>query len=112
LLLAALAALGPAQPSAAVLPCNNWDNTSGDWQQLGHWSLGHVPTSGEAACITAPGDYTVSVQGTQSAGGLTLGGATGTQTVELDGTIANGNATLTLSDQGNGSDGVLANGVV
>ncbi|MDX6667740.1 MAG: hypothetical protein QOK04_1120, partial [Solirubrobacteraceae bacterium] len=67
LLLVALAALGPA--TAAALPCNNWNGGDGNWNVPGNWSLNHTPQAGEAACITSPGTYTVSVTTTAMLGG-------------------------------------------
>jgi hypothetical protein len=59
LLAIALAALGVTP--AAALPCNNWNGGDGNWNIASNWSLNHTPSSGEAACITATGTYTVSV---------------------------------------------------
>ncbi|MEA2469788.1 MAG: hypothetical protein QOE38_787 [Thermoleophilaceae bacterium] len=63
----ALAALGVTP--AAALPCNNWNGGDGNWNIASNWSLNHTPQAGEAACITAPGTYTVSVTTTAMVGG-------------------------------------------
>lgn len=85
---------------------------SGSWSDLANWTAG-VPTSATQACITLAGTYTVSVRGSANvAGGITLGGSSGTQTLELAGDAGNGFAELVLSSQGSGSSGVLAHGVV
>jgi len=96
----------------AVPTCDtSWANpTSGFWDVAGNWTNG-VPGAGSNACITPAGTYTVAVRGgTNAAAGLTLGGASGTQTLEVSGSMGAGNATLTLISQGTASDGVLVNG--
>lgn len=68
---------------------DSWTNTSGgSWFEGASWSTGSPPKEGEEACITAPGTYTVAM--TQAAEGvmvkaLTIGGASGTQTLSVGG---------------------------
>ncbi len=69
---------------------------SGLWGTPGNWSNG-VPTTSDSVCITVPGTYTVTVGYYQTtgnvispvtvsqAGSLTLGAASGTQTLDVSG---------------------------
>ena len=62
----------------------------------GDWSTGKVPSSTQNACITASGTYTVTLNGSQSVGTLTLGGAgSGTQSLDVQG-ISGSSATLSI----------------
>ncbi len=83
----ALVVLGPiAVPAAhAGGACTDtWTNTGGgDWNTAADWSEGTVPTISDVACITNPGTYTVTLSTTETVGGLTLGGTTGSQTLEI-----------------------------
>jgi fibronectin-binding autotransporter adhesin len=82
---------------------------SGNWDDATKWTSG-VP-NGVNACITVAGTYTVTVRGGgNSAAGVTLGGSSGTQTLTVVGSAANGSAVLALSSQGVSSNGVLARG--
>jgi uncharacterized repeat protein (TIGR01451 family) len=45
-------------------------------------------------CITRPGKFTVAMVGTRSVNSMTLGSATGSQTLEIDGSCVEGAATL------------------
>ena len=84
LLLMMLGALGAAT-SAHAASCDTWKNaTSGSWTEGVNWSTGAAPTSGESACITEPGTYTVTAKGAAiTVKSLTLGGASGTQTLAV-----------------------------
>ena len=83
-------ALGALAVSAAVAQaaCNKtWIGGSGDWSEAGHWSPSGAPESSESACITEAGDYTVTLHaGGGNVGSLTVGGSSGVQTVQVDGT--------------------------
>jgi hypothetical protein len=83
----------------------------GEWGTGANWSNG-VPDGGKRACILAAGTYNVTLRGTQNAMGLTLGGASGVQTLSLTGASATGIGRLNLFDQGNGSEGIGENGVL
>jgi hypothetical protein len=118
LLLAALAlasclGLAPwagAATTAASSCDTSWKSAaSGFWDVAGNWTAG-VPDNTKNACITLAGTYTVTVRGGRNANGITLGGASGQQTLQLVGDTANGGASLTLQNQGSASDGVLAHG--
>jgi hypothetical protein len=62
-----------------------WINTSGgDWNVAGNWSPNQVPGATNTAVINAPGTYVVTVNDTESAASLTLGGGTGVQTLQVN----------------------------
>ncbi|HXU77772.1 MAG TPA: hypothetical protein VN794_14455, partial [Methylomirabilota bacterium] len=73
-----------------------WIGGSGDWNAGGNWSTGLVPTAADNTFITNAGSYTVTVpEGTTAtAGTLTVGGTSGTQTLAID------RATFTLNGNG------------
>src|ERR1019366_2726860 len=68
---------------------DNWTNTAGGaWSTATDWSKGTVPGVTDVACITLAGTYTVTMSGTASIASLTLGAASGTQTLEIEGSGA------------------------
>jgi hypothetical protein len=78
--------------ATAAEACNdNWQGGSGSYNEAGHWSLGHVPRGepGESVCITESGTYKVTlgghVEATGVPGSITVGGSSGTQTLEVVG---------------------------
>lgn len=76
----------------------SWNNPTG-----GNWNTGTVPGATDDVFITLDGTYTVTLNGSKSINSLTIGGATGVQTLLIQGNSANGNATLTsASDCTNG----------
>ena len=79
-----------------------WVGGSGNWNVAANWNPAQIPGSGDNAFITTNGIYTVTVpQNTPATvASLTIGGASGTQTLAIDKT------TLTL----NGSSLINANG--
>ena len=79
-----------------------WVGGSADWNSVVAWSPAQVPTATDNVWITNSGNYTVTVPaGTTAANNsLTIGGATGTQTLAVD------RATLTL----NGNSAINLNG--
>ena len=104
----ALVVLGPiAVPAAHAGPgcTDTWTNTAGgDWATPTDWSEGTVPTISDVACITDAGTYTVTIaatDGPQTVGGLTLGGTTGSQTLDIA-------ATASLSAYGTTTNGAGA----
>ncbi|MEM1054561.1 MAG: hypothetical protein AAGI52_03465 [Bacteroidota bacterium] len=83
-LLATALALLVASPALAQTCDTSWATpASGDWSDDSSWTDG-VPEAGDVVCITAAGTYTVSVSISQPIplGGLDLGGASGTQTLD------------------------------
>jgi hypothetical protein len=79
-----------------------WIGGTGNWNAAANWSPAQVPTAADNAFITNNGTYTVTVPAgtTATAGSVSVGGASGTQTLSID------RATLTL----NGASVVSANG--
>jgi len=80
--------------AAAAQACTEtWTGDAGDgsWNSANNWSPAQVPGNGDAVCITAAGTYTVTLgaNGTQVGGAniasLTLGGSSGTQTLDVAG---------------------------
>jgi hypothetical protein len=80
--------------------CDSWTNTAGgSWFTGTNWSKGSPPTSGEEACITAAGTYTVTMTqtvSTVSVKSLTIGGTSGTQTLAV-GSSCSVNAVLSTT---------------
>lgn len=94
-LLLVTALLVSAEPGRALVTA--WTNASGgDWQTGSNWSQG-VPGPVDTADIVLNGTYTVTVNTPASARTLRLGGATGSQTVLIDGT---GSLTCTTGSLG------------
>jgi hypothetical protein len=81
--------------------CDSWTNTAGgSWFTGTSWSKGSPPTSGEEACITAAGTYTVTMtqtMSTVSVKSLTIGGTSGTQTLVV-GSSCSVNAVLSTTE--------------
>ena len=108
----AVAFLG-VSAAAAQAACNKtWTGGSGDWEEASHWTpAGGPPSSSESACITAAGTYTVQLHaGGGNVASLTVGGSSGVQTVEVDGTsyIYNGE-TQRVTQLATGSGSFAAN---
>ena len=60
----------------------SWTNTSGGlWSAPANWDAQFVPRSFDSVNITAAGTYTVTVDTSVNVVGLTIGGATGQQTL-------------------------------
>ncbi|HEX9581790.1 MAG TPA: hypothetical protein VF970_11860, partial [Gemmatimonadales bacterium] len=58
--------------------------TSGLWSIGSNWSQGSAPTLGDSVIINLPGTYTVTFdQNNVQVGAVTVGGASGTQTLEI-----------------------------
>src|SRR5438132_6834381 len=99
-----------AYPAAAATCDTSWLlPADGSWSDGTKWSNG-VPSAADPArdlaCITVAGTYTVTINADASAGGLSLGGVVGAQTLKIAPSATD--VTLTLA-QLSGSDGVLAN---
>jgi hypothetical protein len=116
LLIAMIGLLSPAS-AWAVTACpfggsSTWTNPAGgDWAIPGNWSNG-VPGGGCAASITLAGTYTVFTTGSAGADSLTVGGASGTQTLQLLGTVSAGAPVDSLFGVGPGSLTVTTHGVL
>jgi hypothetical protein len=71
-----------------------WTNGSGGlWSEPSNWSLGRVPVATDSVAITLAGTYTVTLDTDFAGSFVTLGGASGTQTL-----VANGR-TVTIAGQ-------------
>ncbi|HYI08856.1 MAG TPA: Ig-like domain-containing protein [Thermoanaerobaculia bacterium] len=82
----------------------SWNNAAGgNWGTAANWSPAQVPTSGDEVSITLPGTYTVTVNVAASANTLTVGNATGTQTLSIPGN------SLTLGGPSSVADGGVLN---
>lgn len=86
---AALALAGVGVLSARAEACTKtWDAASGSWTSATSWTPAGVPGPSDDVCLSAAGSYTVTVPAI--AGGvqvrsLTVGGGTGSQTLEIVG---------------------------
>jgi hypothetical protein len=105
-----LSVLAPS--SAHANGCSDsWTNTAGgSWFEGSNWSKGKAPSTEEEACITAEGTYTVVMtqeSGTVSVKSLTVGGASGKQTLAV-GSSCSVNAVLTTTAGiSNGAQGAI-----
>ena len=100
---AAFILMAMLMPSVArASGCDKWTSTSsGSWFEGANWSTKAPPTASEEACITEPGTYTVTMTQTGTTGtvtvkSLTVGAATGTQTLVVSGSNSL-NATVTAA---------------
>lgn len=88
-----------AVPAATI----TWINTSGGaWQTAANWSPAQVPVSADTVLITTPGTYTITLANNVTVSQLTLGAASGSQTLSL------ANQTLDTTTAGI----ILGNGVL
>ena len=108
-LVATVLALAAASPARAVSYI--WNNAAGgNWNVPGNWTPNGVPnTNADTATITLAGTYTVTLDGTFFVKTVTLGGATGTQTLLLPGPA--GRALFLDANVGTATMTVNANGV-
>ncbi len=82
LLLALLSCV--ALPLAARAATITWTNAAGgNWNVPGNWSPAQVPVAGDDVVITLAGTYTVTVNVSPSVNSLTLGAASGVQTLSM-----------------------------
>ena len=95
ILLSALTFLSAGSAMAVSAPENNWQSVngkwSGDWNDPDHWSLGHVPTTDETACLAQEGgDFSITVTNVCQVGWLDVvakGGSVQTVTLTGSGTL-------------------------
>jgi len=110
---AGVAAVATATPSGAATCTNSWQGpTTGttDWNaSAANWSAG-FPTASGVTCISLAGTYTVVLKADVNLGALQVGGgASGVQTLKVDGSVTNVSVTLaTPSLVGNGGELLLA----
>jgi Domain of unknown function DUF11/PKD-like domain len=74
---------------------------SGNWNDSTRWDTASVPTSADTVLIDVPGTYTVTVNAAASAASLSVGAASGVQTLSMPSGF-----TLTVT----GTTSILANG--
>src|SRR5689334_13337588 len=95
-----------------------WTNSSGgNWSNPANWDSGSVPGSSDNALIVNGGSFTVNVDVDAAVGSLTLGGASGTQTVSISShtltlngnSLVNGNGVVALSSGTLAGNGTLTN---
>lgn len=109
-------ALAVSVTSAQAAGCDTWYGpsgssstaTTGAWSVATNWSTGAIPLTADDVCITVPGTYTVTLApfmisepgyptyAGDSVNSLTLGAASGTQTLDVDGqaSISGSNETV------------------
>jgi hypothetical protein len=86
-----------ASPAAVI----NWTNPNGgNWSVATNWSGGIVPGAGDDVFITAAGSYIVTQDISATINSLTLGGASGTQTLANSGFILNLNTNSVINGSG------------
>ncbi|UCF41797.1 MAG: hypothetical protein JSW43_05595, partial [Gemmatimonadota bacterium] len=62
----------------------SWSNgAGGDWSAPANWTPSRVPGAGDTAVIDLAGTYAVAIAANHTVAALTLGGASGTQTLTL-----------------------------
>src|SRR5688572_19413589 len=73
-------------PAALFAATNQWTGAGGDglWSNTANWSLGTVPSFPDDVLIDLPGTYTVTVDTFTTVATLTVGAATGTQTLDVN----------------------------
>src|SRR5262245_5767215 len=83
-------------PVTAALAVIQWNNASGgNWSLAANWSPAQVPGAADQAQITLAGTYAVTVDVNAQVAGLTLGGASGTQTLTVgSGLVLGGASTI------------------
>jgi fibronectin-binding autotransporter adhesin len=89
---------------------DSWTNTAGgSWFTPGNWSTKAVPTSSDEACITAAGTYTVEMAqtATVTVKALTVGAASGTQTLLVESTNVAHAVLTTSAGLSNGVHGAI-----
>ena len=79
----------------------SWTNPSGGlWTNPSNWSLGRVPATTDSVIIALPGTYTVTLDTAFNASFLTVGGASGTQTLALTSRVLNVSGKMTVRANG------------
>jgi hypothetical protein len=81
-----------------------WTNSSGgNWNVADNWSPNQVPGAADIALINTPGTYVVNVNASADVASLTVGGAAGAQTLQVNNTTLTAtnaaiNGTLTVTN--------------
>ena len=91
--------LAPALPGLAATVV--WNNTAGgNWSVATNWLPNTVPGPNDSALVTNPGTYTVTLDVSPTVGSLTLGGASGTQQLLMNGHTLSLNGAFTINANG------------
>src|SRR4051794_28240523 len=86
-------------PSPGLASSITWTNAvGGNWNIAANWSPNQVPGISDTAWITNNGNYTVTVSDAEAVNVLSLGGTSGTQTLNLS------SGAFTLGGSGAGND--------
>lgn len=113
-LLVCILTLGALTASvASAQACDTWKSAvSGSWGTPSDWSSGEVPGNTEEACITLPGNYTVTLEPYMPVGGegRTVGGGT-VKSLTIGSPNGTGTQTLDLAGQSFTYGGEQQNGV-
>lgn len=107
-----IATSNPFNVTGAVM---GWTNPAGgSWSLASNWSLNRVPVTGDSIVITMPGTYTVTLDTTFVATFITIGGASGAQTLSINSRSLTVNNALTIAAHGTFShyNGTLSGGGV
>ena len=91
--------LAPRDGVATAFVCSNsWlAAEDGAWTDATKWSSGTAPISTDDVCIDVAGTYTVTLNGNRSVNSVTLGNATGVQTLLVQGSNAGSTGSLTAA---------------
>jgi hypothetical protein len=94
---------------------DSWTNASGgSWYTAANWSKKALPASGEEACITLNGTYTVTMTQGEAVTlkSLTVGGTSGKQTLAVNGQCGTNAVLTTTSGLTTDADGAVSLGAV
>ncbi|MGP8052775.1 MAG: lectin-like domain-containing protein [Limisphaerales bacterium] len=96
-------------PAVAPPTTYTWNNPAGgNWNLPGNWSPPTgVPGGSDTAIISDPGSYTVTVSDREAVGTLTMSGASGTQTLNIN---SGGTLLINKASTGNANAVVNVNG--
>src|SRR5690606_17651961 len=72
-----------APAATPVFRVANWLGGDGNWSTAAKWDIGAVPAADDSVRIEAPGTYTVVLAVNRTVDDLRVGGASGTQTLEV-----------------------------
>jgi len=99
LILSLMLLLAPRDGVATAFVCiNSWLAVEdGAWTDATKWSSGTAPISTDDVCIDVAGTYTVTLNGNRSVNSVTLGNATGVQTLLVQGSNAGSTGSLTAA---------------
>src|SRR5437870_7448421 len=89
----------------------SWTNIAGgNWSVADNWDPNQVPGDSDTALITSDGTYTVTLDASATIASLTLGGASGEQTLTSSGPLTLANASTVNTNGIFGFSGGALNG--